>query len=98
MHSSTPTWYEDTSAIAPTGSSCVGVLTPAMIARSNVATVSTLNVMAAIPTFPPEILVFDMLCSLSTTTMPKKRLFVKVLWSTLQQPLLPKMVISCYDL
>lgn len=68
--------------------------------RSNVATVSTLNAIAATPTFPPEIAVLEIVCSPSTMVMPKKRLFVNVLRSTLQQPLLPLIEIppSLFDI
>ncbi len=76
-----------TFAVAPTESSCVGVATPVMRTRSRVATVLTLNATASTPTFPPEILVFDIVCELSITAMPKKGLFLSMFRSTSQHPL-----------
>ena len=79
-----------TSAVnPPDGNSCTGIVAPTILTWSSVAIVLALKAIAATPTFPPKILVLEMVCSPSTTITPKKRLSDNLLFSILQHPLFP---------
>jgi hypothetical protein len=77
-----------TSAVnPPDGNSCIGIVAPTILTWSSVAIVLALNAIAATPTFPPTILVLEMVCSPSTIVIPKKRLSDNLLFSILKHPL-----------
>ena len=53
-----------TSAVnPPDGNSCTGIVAPTILTWSSVAIVLALKAIAATPTFPPKILVLEIVCS-----------------------------------
>ena len=71
----------------PVESAWTGVSAPTILTLSRVAVVLAVMAIAAAPTSPPNILVLEIMCSPSTTAIPKKRLSDNLLFSILQHPL-----------
>ena len=62
----------------PDESACIGVSVPIILTWSSVGEELPKEAPAAAPTFPPKILVLETMCSISSITIPKKRLSFSV--------------------